>query len=136
MKRLKIIFIIVVFFLLGYIVGNFYPLGILSMIRSFIIPSGTITGDVELKVIVLDEKKKPIPNLEVDLDKNVPPSPASILFVDTDENGVATFQLKPGTYFVFFNGNNFPNDFRIPRTQKIDVKSGQENKLTIILKRK
>jgi hypothetical protein len=136
MKRLKIIFIIVVFFLLGYIVGNFYPLGILSMIRSFIIPSGTITGDVELKVIVLDEKKNPISNLEVDLDKNVPPSPGRMLFVDTDENGVATFQLKPGTYFVFFNGNNFPNDFRIPNTRKIDVKSGQENELTIILKRK
>jgi len=136
MKVLKTIFIIVVFFLLGYIVGNFYPLGIFSVIRSFIIPSETITGDVELKVTVLDEKKNPIPNLEVDLDKSLPPSPARMLFVDTDENGVATFQLKPGTYFVFFNANNFPNDFRIPRAQKIDVKSGQVNELTIILKRK
>jgi hypothetical protein len=136
MKVLKTIFIIVVFFLLGYIVGNLYPLGILSVIRSFVGPSGNISGDVELKVTVLDEKKNPIPNLEVDLDKNVPPSPARILFVDTDENGVATFQLKPGTYFVFFNTNNFPNDFRIPRAQKIDVKSGKANELTIILKRK
>jgi hypothetical protein len=136
MKVLKTIFIIVVFFLLGYIVGNFYPLGILSVIRSFIIPSGTISGDVELKVTVLDEKKNPIPNLEVDLDKSLPPSPARMLFVDTDENGVATFNLQPGTYFVFFNGNNFPKDFQIPNTRKIDVKSGQVNELTIILKRK
>jgi hypothetical protein len=136
MKVLKTIFIAVGFFILGYIVGNFYPLGILSVIRPFVGSSGTISGDVELKVIVLDEKKNPIPNLEVDLDKNVPPSPARMLVVETDENGVATFQLKPGTYFVFFNGNNFPNDFRIPNTRKIDVKSGQVNELTIILKRK
>jgi len=136
MKGLKTLFIIIVFFLLGYIVGNLYPLGILSLIRPFVGPSGTISGDVELKVIVLDEKKNPIPNLEVDLDKNVPPSPARMLFVDTDENGVATFQLKPGTYFVFFNGNNFPNDFQMPTTRKIDVKSGKVNELTIILKRK
>ena len=136
MKVLKTIFIAVGFFILGYIVGNFYPLGILSVIRPFVGSSGTISGDVELKVIVLDEKKNPIPNLEVDLDKNVPPSPARMLVVETDENGVATFQLKPGTYFVFFNGNNFPNDFQMPTTRKIDVKSGQVNELTIILKRK
>jgi|GEM_PF-2027054 len=128
----KIIFISIIVFCLGYLVGNFFPLGIISLIR----PSEPISGDVELKVTVLDEKRNPISNLEVDLDKKVPPSPARMLFATTDENGIATFQLKPGTYFVFFNSLNFPNDFQIPLTRKVDVKSGQVNELTITLKRK
>jgi len=136
MKVLKFVFIAIVFFFLGYVVGNLFPSGIISQIGPFIGISGTIEGDVELKVTVLDDKKNPVSNLEVDLDKKVPPSPFTFLAVDTDENGVATFFLKPGTYYVFFNANNFPKEFQIPRTQTVNVRSGQENELTIILKRK
>ncbi|HLD30778.1 MAG TPA: hypothetical protein VJB41_01075, partial [Patescibacteria group bacterium] len=51
----------------------------------------------------------------------------------TDQNGLAVFNVKPGKYFVFFNDNNFPKNVKSPELQPVEVKSGEINKIEILM---
>jgi len=57
---------------------------------------------------------------------------------ETNKQGLATFYIKPGNYYIFFNSNNFPPDLKYPVEKMIPVKveEGKINQATIILKSK
>ncbi len=130
MKFLKLIFIIVFFFVVGYVLGNIFPFNSLFLFRG-------IAREVDLKITVLRDDQTAVSGVEVDIDESLPPLPIRMVSSLTNESGVATFKLKPGTYFVFFNLNNFPQDLEFPKTsQRIDIQGNRENELTIVLKRK
>lgn len=129
MKIFGFVAIVLVFFIAGYLLGSYKP------INSIFIGKDSIKGSAELKVTVKDSLQKPVVDLEVDVaSKNEPPTADGIK--RTDINGVATFNLKPGHYFIFFNTINFPTNYQVPRETEIDVSEGQLNNKTIILQTK
>jgi hypothetical protein len=98
---------------------------------------GDIRGDAKLRVIVLTENQAPVPNLEVDLGEK-PGQPPKGGVIETDEGGIATFFVKPGMYYIYFNMNNFPNDLQpLPQgAKRIKVNGGITNEEMIILNSK
>lgn len=132
MKFIKFILIAICFLLAGYLIGNFFPVKFLQFSQ----PEEEIASESELEVKILRDDGIPISNLEVDVDSKVPPSITSMLIAETDENGVAKFQLKPGKYFIFFNALNFPEDLENPFPKQIEVKKEIINETVIILNKK
>jgi len=123
MKNIKIISIAVFVFALGYVAGNFFPFQF------------SISGDTELRVTILNESKIPVQYLEVDIAEEPGPPPDGG-FGETDENGTATFYIKPGRYVVFFSTGNFPKELQYPQPKPILVREDKINEVTIILRTK
>ena len=96
-------------------------------------PSGDISGNTRVEITLLDENQQPLTNVEVDLgDKpGTPPSGGRQL---TNSKGVATFFIKPGKYFIYFNDISFPKELIKPvDLLQINVDEGKQNTKTIIL---
>lgn len=93
-----------------------------------------IEGNAELKVtLAMDNNvQNPLPNVEVDLAEK-PGNPPKGGVAITNELGVATFKVKPGTYFIFFNDLTFPKNLKVPEVQEITVIEGAANKKTILV---
>ncbi len=93
-----------------------------------------IVGNAELKVTLLMDNnvKNPLPNVEVDL-AGKPGQPPEGGTAITDESGVATFKVKPGNYFIYFNDNAFPKNLKVPELEQIVVSEGVSNKKTILI---
>lgn len=141
MKKLTIVLLTIIAFLLGYLAGNILPLnssstGSTGQQKTFSLPQfgdQGIKGDVTLQVILkMEDMGNPVANVEVDLaeEPGQPPIGGTAL---SDENGVALFNIRPGRYFIFFNDNNFPKNLRTPEPQPIEVKSGEINKTEILM---
>lgn len=128
MKIVKILTVIIIF-LLGYAIGNFLPLS------GFGEQKGGIMGSAKLEVTILDENSKPVTSLEVDVAKK-PGPPQRGGTAMTDQNGIATFNIQPGDYFIYFNSGNFPQNLQEPEPQPIQTNEGNISKKTIILKTK
>jgi len=122
--KIKLILLLIVFFIFGYIIGNISPLPFFQIF-------GNIKGVNELRIQVLSEGK-PVKNLEVDVAKRPgPPPKGGVVF--TDKNGIATFYLGSGKYYVFFNAANFPKNLEYPEPKQIVVEEGKVNDYTINL---
>ena len=125
----KVIAIILIVFGLvaGYLIGSFFP------VKGFFSANEQgISGNAILKVTVLRPDKKPATNLEVDIATEV----GKVLnggHVNTDSNGVATFKIKPGTYYIFFNANNFPKNLLYKDVPPVLVTESSTAAETIIL---
>lgn len=129
MKIVKILAVIVVF-ILGYALGNFLPFS------GFNNNSGTgIIGSAKLEVAILNENNSPVPDLEVDLAEK-PGAPKRGGAVTTNQNGIATFNVQPGNYFIYFNSGNFPQNLKEGEPRSVQVVEGSVNKATVILKSK
>lgn len=130
MKFLKIILPLLLVFVVGYILGNILPWS------GFGNNGETgILGSAKLEVTILNENNSPVPNLEVDVaEKPGPPQMGGT--AQTDKNGVATFNIQPGNYFIYFNSGNFPQNLKEGEPQPIQVSEGSVSKTTIILKSK
>lgn len=138
MKKLHVILIAVIAFLLGYLAGNALPLGSGSTAQksAFSLPifaDQGIKGNAVVHVTLeMKDTANPLSNVEVDLAEKPgqPPVGGTAL---SDESGLAVFNVKPGTYSIFFNSNNFPKNLQMPETQEIEVKEGQINKAKILI---
>jgi hypothetical protein len=128
----KIIFsiVIILVFAAGYFLGNIIPF-------NFSFGQKNIRGDAELRVLVLRDNNQPVRNLEVDLAEE-PGAPPEGGTAETDENGIATFFVKPGIYYIYFNMGNFPGDLQPLEqgSQLAKVESGTINLETVNLKSK
>ncbi len=125
--KLKIVLFLIIGFILGYIVGNITPLAIFQFL-------GSVRGENELRIIALVEGK-PINNLEINVGQRLgPPPKGGVVF--TNENGIATFYLKAGKYYLYFNAANFPQHLEYPEPRGITVEKGKINEYTINLKPK
>ena len=129
----------VVCLLLGYALGNFLPL------RNF---STTINEDGTqnigntsvpsekgiLKVVVKDNTNVPMVGIEVDVGLFAgPPEPWGVK--EADITGTVSYELDPGTYYVFFNSNRFPQGYTYPDPQKVTLQKGETNEVSIVLQK-
>lgn len=132
MKIISKIFIVLIIFCAGYLLGSYFPLKGFIFMRSV---NPSISGRAELQVTVLHPDKTPAVGLEVDIATEI----GKVLeggHVNTDVNGIATFKVKPGNYFIFFNALNFPQDLEYRETPQIEVNEGKTASKVIILQAK
>ncbi|MDD5675762.1 MAG: hypothetical protein PHC61_16450 [Chitinivibrionales bacterium] len=134
MNNLKLIVFVLIALLAGYVIGNLFPC---SIIQGFNSQKNleNISGNAALSVKILDENNSPLKNIEVDVgtQPGQPPLGGSVY---TNESGEANFNIKPGSYFIYFNTVTFPDKFELPESRQIIVEAGFANTATIILKNK
>jgi hypothetical protein len=87
-----------------------------------------IEGKAELQVTLLmnNNVRNPLANIEVDVAEKPGPPPKGGVAA-TDENGIATFKIKPGDYYIYFNDNSFPGNLAVPAPKQVTV---VEDKIT------
>jgi len=131
MKILKFVVPLVIIFIIGYALGNFLPWSGFGGTDAGI----GIKGSAKLEVTILSDNNQPVANVEVDVaEKPGPPLPGGSAM--TNGNGVATFNIQPGNYFIYFNSSNFPQNFKEPALQQIQVSEGSVSKVAINLQSK
>ncbi len=93
-----------------------------------------IEGNTELKVTLFMDNniKNPLPNIEVDVAKK-PGQPPKGGVAITNDQGIATFNIKPGSYFIYFNNLTFPKNLSTPEPQSITVVEGAANEKTLLI---
>lgn len=127
MKKLKSALIGLIFILAGYFIGSYFP------VTGFFSSGASIVGDATLQVTILRPDNSPATNLEVDA-ATQPGAPLKGGVAMTDSKGVATFNIKPGNYFIFFNANNFPKGLAEPiNPTEVTLIENQITKRTINL---
>jgi uncharacterized protein YneF (UPF0154 family) len=129
MKKITLILSIVICLVIGYVLGNFFPFDkIFSKIES----EENIQGDTQLTVTAkMAGANTPVPNLEIDLAEEPGPPPVGGIAL-TDESGIAKFNVQPGTYLIYFNQANFPENLIAPESEQITVSEGAVNKKEIV----
>lgn len=126
MKRFFFAAISIIIFILGYLLGNFFPLTGFNLFQK------TIAGKVKLEVKLMMDNNTPVSNVEVDVgEKPGPPPKGGITY--TDNSGVATFFVQPGNYTIYFNTGTFPKNLQMPPLQQILVEEGKSSEKTIVL---
>jgi hypothetical protein len=130
LKILKFAFILLVALIIVYIGAIF--LGF-NLPKPAFLDQG-IGGSAELKVTLLMDNnlKNPLANVEVDVAKKPGPPPKGGVAI-TDESGVATFKVKPGNYYLYFNDATFPKNLAVPESQPITVTEGAVNGKTLLI---
>ncbi len=78
---------------------------------------------------------QPIPKLEIDLDTQ-PGPPAKGGVSHTDDNGTATFKVKPGDYVIYFNNGTFPKNLGMVGIVPVTVETEKVNEKTIYFRAK
>jgi len=120
------------------LMGILAILSILLTTTSFIpeITAGDISGNNLVVIKVVDKDNLPIVGLEVDIGAKPGPPPEGGIAI-TEENGTARFNLKAGTYYIYFNDNNFPKEYKQPSEfETINVVDGKTTLKTITLEKK
>ena len=131
---IKKIIPVIVAFLLGYFVANLLPLKSLGLFPR-VEDSEEFALKPTLEVLVETEDGDPVTGLEIDVAER-PGQPPEDGVAITNSAGVASFNMDPGNYFVFFNSNNFPAKFQPFDPIPITIRAGDINQETIILKEK
>ena len=126
MKIILRISLVIALLLGGYVLGSFFPF------TGFLRTDNGIEGNAELKITVLRPDNSPASNLEVDIAVE-PGTPRPGGIEKTDSKGVATFHIKPGTYYIFFNANNFPKDLLSKKEIQVTVVENETTNQTINL---
>lgn len=93
-----------------------------------------IEGNTELKIILLMDNnvKNPLSNIEVDVAEK-PGQPPKGGIAITNEQGIAIFKIKPGSYFIYFNNLTFPKNLNTPEPQSITITEGVVNEKTLLI---
>lgn len=130
MKAFTIAIILVVLLISGYLVAIFAGI---DLPKPGFLDKG-IEGNAQLKVTLLMDNnlKNPVNNVEVDIALKPGQPPKGGVAV-TDELGIATFKIKPGNYYIYFNENTFPKNLKVPELEQIVVKEDAVNEKTILV---
>lgn len=132
MSGIRLAVILLLVLVAGYALGSLWPFNL-----SWLSSQG-ISGNAQLKVKLMMDNGDPLGNIEVDLGERTGP-PAKGGVAVTDENGLATFNVKPGNYVIYFNLGTFPKNLEWPEggpETKVSVEEGKVNEKTITLRTK
>lgn len=143
--RRSFIVIAIISLVVGYMLGNFIPLRNFSSSSNQTGDpsnnSGTATstsipsGKGVLEVIVTDSSNQPMVGIEVDVGTKPGGQPEGWGAKDADTNGKASFQVAPGSYYVYFNQTRFPSGYVSSAMEKVEVVEGQTAKIAIVLEK-
>ncbi len=129
---MKIVKYILIF--LGVLIIFYIGAALLGLLPKPAFLDQGIAGNAELKVTLLMDNnvKNPLSGIEVDVAVK-PGNPPKGGVAVTDETGVATFNVKPGTYYVFFNDLSFPKNLAVPQPQMVTVSEGKISEKTLLI---
>lgn len=131
--------IVIVFLVIGYLLGNFVPLRNFSSSNQADTDAGKtsniLSGKGALEITVTNSSNQPMVGIEIDV-ATQPGPPEGWGVKEADVNGKATYNLDPGTYYIYFNTNRFPSGYVVQPEQKVEIKEGQTKKITIVLQKK
>ena len=137
----KLIIIAVISLVVGYLLGNFVPLQNFSGGNRCRQPeqqrgktASIPRGKGILEVTVENSSNQPMVGIEIDVAVQ-PGPPEDWGTKEANVNGVANFELNPGSYYVYFNTSRFPSGYKIPPPQKVDVQEGQVESVRIVLEK-
>lgn len=123
------ILLVIGFLIFGYILGNILPISFTNF--SFQKEDQGIKGDIVFTITAkMVETETPLPNVEIDLAPQ-PGNPPVGGVALTDENGVAVLSVRPGTYFIYFNDNTFPENLVMPEPEQVIITEEGANNKTI-----
>ncbi len=127
----------VIFIIIGLIIfAAGYAAGSLNLLNGFsFIPKPSVAGTAKLEVKLLMDNGTPVAKVEIDVGEQ-PGPPAVGGAMATDERGVATFMLKPGTYTVYFNNGTWPQNLEQPGLRQVTVEEGKTSQVTLTVKTK
>ncbi len=129
MKVFVITIIAVILLVLGYFVAIYAGVDLPK--PKFLEKS--IEGSATLEVkLLMDNRVNPVTQTEVDLSEKPGFPPRGGVAV-TNESGIATFKVKPGTYYIYFNENTFPKNLKVPELEQVIIKEGVANEKTILI---
>ncbi len=132
MKNFKTVLAILTVFLAGYAAGNFVPFS------GWTFSGKSIEGDARLEVKLVLDNGQPLTKIEVDVAEKPGRPPKGGMTV-TDESGVASFNIRPGTYVIYFNLGTFPKNLDWPEggpETNVLVSEGAVTQKTLVLKTK
>jgi hypothetical protein len=117
---------ILVTFYVGAILAGF------NLPGAGLIQKNDISGSavLEVKLVMDNRAQDPLANIEVDVAEEPGPPPEGGVAA-TNDAGVATFQIKPGSYVVYFNSLSFPENLAIPESKPVTVTKEGPNQVTI-----
>lgn len=128
--------VVVLALLVGYFLGNFFPLQNFSTDKGAVSDKTTSVsnGKGVLEVLVSNSDGEPMVGIEIDVAVQSGP-PESWGVKEADTSGKADFELAPGDYYVYFNTGRFPLGYATPVPQQIRVEEGQTQTVTIVLEK-
>ncbi|MCR4277420.1 MAG: carboxypeptidase-like regulatory domain-containing protein [Candidatus Berkelbacteria bacterium] len=136
------IVIAVISLVVGYLLGNFLPFRGSTTTNQTSNPPGSTTTNTSipsgkgiLEVTVTDSSNQPMVGIEVDVGTKPGGQPEGWGAKDADTNGKASFQVAPGTYYVYFNQSRFPSGYVATTVEKAEVNEGQTTNVTIVLQK-
>lgn len=134
MNNIKFVIIVLIVLFIGYAIGNLFPS---SIIQGFNPNKGVpnITGTAALQVKLVNENNQPIQGIEVDVNTEPGPVPLGGR-VFTNPDGIASFNILPGHYFIYFNSLTFPDNFKPAEIKQVFVELDKNNETTIVLQNK
>jgi len=140
MKKTTIIAIIITVLatIVGYILGNILPF---KNFTKGIENNSPTTQNTEvpenkgrLVVMVKNTNNEPIVGIEIDI--AVQPGPPEEWGVqEADLQGTVEYNLDPGSYYVFFNMNRFPNEYVIQAEKQVTITAGKQEDVVFILEK-
>lgn len=116
----------------GYALGNLFPFS------GFSFAGKSIEGNAKLNVKLVLDNGQPLTKIEVDVGEKTGPPPKGGVAV-TNEEGIASFNIKPGDYVIYFNMGTYPKNLDWPEggpETKIQVEENKINEKILILKTK
>ena len=128
MKNLGLIITVIIALLIGYVIGNIFPF----------LPGKSIEGNAKLEVKLVMDNGTPLSKIEVDVGEKPGPPPTGG-FAVTNEKGIATFNIRPGNYVIYYNLSTFPKNLEWPERGpgiKVQVDENKVNEKTIMIKTK
>lgn len=139
MKKILALVIATITLIGGYILGSFYPIsGFFRAQDSG--SSGTLSTEIpnnkgRLLVTAVNEDGDPIIGIEIDVAEQAGPPPEWGI-QETGLDGRAVFDIDPGSYFVFFNMNRFPDEYEIQPEKGVTIIEGEQTEVEFVLERK
>jgi len=141
MKKFSILTIvfIVLAIILGYILGNVLPFNGFLNAANNNAQNTQVTGIPENKgrlvVKVRNNNEEPIVGIEIDV-ATQPGLPAQWGIKEANIQGLATYDIDPGQYYVFFNLNRFPSEYIVQSERRVIIIAGQQQNITFTLEKK
>ena len=133
------VIIVVVSIVGGYFLGNVLPFDKFftgSNNNSSISQESDIPNNQgRLVVKVQNTDNEPIVGIEIDV--AVQPGPPEAWGVkEADVQGMAKYDLEPGSYYVFFNMNRFPSEYVVQPEKQVTIVAGQQQEIIFVLEKK
>jgi len=138
MKKIIVALLLPLAIIAGYVLGSYFPL--IGFFKEKITTDTTQGTEIpqdkaRLAVKVQNADNEPVIGIEIDVAFE-PGPPQDWGIKETNMQGEAIYDLEPGTYYVFFNMNRFPNEYIVQAEKQVILTKNTQEEVIFTLERK